>query len=213
MEEFKLNPIIPKLYPTAAHLVATSFYDNPAHIYLCPDELKRMNYMTWLLGANLKLQLEHKAESFCIAEANEVKAMGFWTKPNEIHVSTLAKLRAGLAKVPFKMGLSGFKRVMEVSASIEEHLMRTIGPNQPYRYLNNMVVQQALQSKGLGGRILQQQFELIQAKEKNAVLALSTQRYWTVKFYQRHGFKVLLEEKIGKGPLTFTNWTMKKVLG
>lgn len=204
--------ISPALQASARKLIAAAYYDNPAHIYMCPNDDKRIAQMEWLLGLNLKLQLKLGAESFCIPENGEVKAMGFWTRPNEVIVGTKEKIKAGLLKVPFKMGLGGFRRVMEASAAIEEHLNRTIGSTQPYRYLNNMVMEESLRGKGWGSRILQKQFELIQAKTPNAVLALNTQRYWTVKFYERLGFEVVLEEKIGTGPLAFISWTMKKLL-
>ena len=211
MEKLKLKSISPDLYPSSAHLVAASFFDNPAHIYLCPDAQTRIEQLTWLLGVNLKLQLNLGAESFCIADNSTVRAMGFWTKPNEVKVGLTEKIRGGLLKVPFKMGWTGFKRVLEVSAGIENHLVKTMGNTQPYRYLNNMVIQEDMRGKGLGANILEKQFAAIQATEKDAIFALSTQRYWTVKFYERLGFEVLLEEKIGQGDLAFTNWTMRKI--
>lgn len=204
--------ITPELQPSAAQLIAAAYYDNPAHIYMCPDDTTRLQQMEWLLGLNLKLQLQYGAESFCYPENGVVKAMGYWTKPNEIKVGTGAKIKGGLLKVPFKMGWNGFKRVMEASAGVDDHLQRTIGSKQPFLYLNNMVMEESRRGKGWGSRILKRQFEVIAANTPNAVLALNTQRYWTVKFYERLGFEVLLEEKIGTGSLAFTNWTMRKFL-
>lgn len=198
------------LLPSAAHLIASAYFDNPAHIYLCPDDKTRIQQLEWLLGLNLKLQLKHGAESFCYPEDGVVKAMGYWTRPNEVKVGLLDKIGAGLAKVPFKMGWSGFNRVMETTAAVDDHLKRTLGTTQPYLYLNNMVMEESRRGKGWGGKILQEQFKLIAARTPNAVLALNTQRYWTVKFYERLGFKIVLEEKIGIGPLAFTSWTMRK---
>ena len=210
MESLDLFPILPNNYPSAAKLLSTSFYDNPAHIYLCPNDATRQAQLEWLLGTNLRLQLKHGAESFCIAEDGKTKAMGFWTKPNQIKVGLIPQIKGGLLKVPFKMGFSALARVMEVSSSITEHLNRTMGATQPYRYLNNMVIQEDRRGKGLGASILRQQLATIQTNEKDAIFALSTQRYRTVRFYEGLGFEVLLEEKIGKGALAFPNWTMKR---
>lgn len=198
------------LESSAAQLAAAAYYDNPAHVYLCPDDKTRLQQLEWLLGVNLKLQLKHGAESFCYPENGVVKAMGFWTKPNEVIVGLGAKIKGGLLKVPFKMGWSGFKRVMKASAGIDDHLQKSMGSKQPYWYLNYMVMEESRRGRGWGTKILEKQFEVIQAKEPNAVLALSTQRYWTVKFYERMGFKVLMEGKIGTGSLAFTNWVMRK---
>jgi len=204
--------ITKELQLSAARLAAAAYYDNPAHIYMCPDDSARLKQMEWLLGLNLKLQLKYGAESFCYPENGVVKAMGFWTKPNEVIVGTGKKIKGGLLKIPFKMGWNGFKRVMEASAGIDDHMQRTIGNEQPYLFLNNMVMEESRRGKGWGSKILKKQFEDITAKYTNAVLALNTQRYWTVKFYERLGFEVLLEDKIGTGSLAFTNWTMRKVL-
>lgn len=216
MTPIKEEPILTQIqstnYPSASQLLADCFFDNPAHIYFCRKKTTIKAELAWILGLNLKLQLKNGAESFCLAENNMTKAMGFWTKPNEIKISLLQKIGAGLYKVPFRMGLSALSNMMEVTEGIEDHLHRTMGKTQPYRYLNNMVIQPKLQGKGLGTKILQKEFTRIQAKEANTILALSTQRYWTVKFYERLGFKVLLEEKIGKGDFAFTNWTMRKDL-
>lgn len=110
------------------------------------------------------------------------------------------------------MGWTALPRVLEVGDGIEKHLHQAMGTTQPYRYLNNMVIEPSWQGKGLGTKILQQEFEKIVAKENKAVLALSTQRAWTVRFYEQLGFEVLLEDKIGSDDLAFTNWTMRKVL-
>ncbi len=201
-----------QLLPSAAHLIATSYFDNPAHIYLCPDDKTRTQQLEWLLGLNLKLQLKYGAESFCYPEGGKVIAMGFWTRPNDVKVGTGQKIKGGLAMVPFKMGWSGFKRVMETSTAVDDHLNRTIGTEQSYLYLNNMVMEESRRGKGWGSKILQNQFDLISSKIPNAILALNTQRYWTVKFYEKLGFEIMLEEEIGTGPLAFTNWTMRKNL-
>ena len=204
--------ITPELHSSAAKLIAAAYYDNPAHIYMCPDDNKRIQQMEWLLGLNLNLQLKYGAESFCYPENGVVKAMGFWTKPNEVIAGMGAKIKAGLLKIPFKMGWDGFKRVMTASAGTDEHLKRTIGTQQAYLYLNNMVMEESRRGKGWGSKILERQFEDISTKTPNAILVLNTQRYWTVKFYERLGFEVLLEEKIGSGPWAYTNWTMRKDL-
>lgn len=200
------------LQQSAAQLAAVSYFDNPAHIYMCPDERKRLRQLEWLLGLNLKMQLKYGAESFCYSEKGMVKAMGFWTQPNKIKINNGIKIREGLLKIPFVMGWSGFKRVLVASAGIQGHLDKTLGPNQPFRFLNYMVMEESRRCKGWGTKILEKQFEVIRSKDPNAVLALTTQRFRTVRFYERVGFEVLLEDKIGSGKNAFTNWTMRKIL-
>lgn len=207
-----ITTIQPQNYSSAGKLLAECFHDNPAHLYFCRNAATIKEELTWLLGLNLKLQLAYGANSFCITEKEVTKAMGFWTYPNQIKVGLWAQIKGGLLRIPFKMGRAAFTRVMEVGDGIDKHLHRAMGTKQPYHYLNNMVVEPTWQGKGLGRKILQQEFEKIATKEKNAVLALSTQRYWTVKFYKSLGFEIILEDKIGSDNMAFTNWTMKKIL-
>lgn len=157
------------------------------------------------------MQLEHGAESFCYPEENEIKAMGYWTKPNDSKINLFTKIQAGLLKAPFKMGWAGFKRVLEISDAIDDQLKKAMG-HESYLYLNNMVMDESRRGKGWGSKILANQFQVISKKNPNAVLALQTQRYWTVKLYEKLGFEVILEEQMSKAPRAFTNWTMKKTL-
>ncbi len=206
------KPITPDLYTSAGMLAATAYFDNPAHIYLCPEEATRFKQLEWLLGAILKMHIKKGAESFCYPENGVIQAMGFWTTPNETKINFMTKVKAGLLKVPFKMGWSGYKRVMETSSEIDRHLELSIGLNEKYLFLNNFVMQENRQCKGWGSKILEHQFELISEKSKYSILVLTTHRFWTVKFYERHGFEIIFEEEIGTGPNAFTNWTMKKTL-
>jgi ribosomal protein S18 acetylase RimI-like enzyme len=204
-----INPLLPENYPSASKLIATAYYDNPAHIYMFPNAEKRLEDMEWLLGSNLKLQLEHGARSFCILENDIVQAMGFWTKPNDYNVGLMSKIQAGFLQAPFKIGLYSFLRVLNISSTIETQLKRVL-QNQSYWYLNNMVIQEHQRGKGLGSKMLQEEMASIKLQDKDAVFALSTQRISTTRFYQRLGFEIKLEEKIGKREAAFTNWIMMK---
>jgi GNAT superfamily N-acetyltransferase len=204
-----VNTIQHKHYPSASKLIATAYYDNPAHIHMFPNAGKRLQDMEWLLGENLKLQLKHGAKSFCLVENGIVQAMGFWTKPNNYKVGLMAKIQAGFLQAPFKIGFHSFLRVLNASSTIEKQL-QTVLQNQSYWYLNNMVMQEAQRGKGLGSKLLQQEMETIRQDDKNAVFALSTQRISTTRFYKRLEFEIKLEERIGKDETAFTNWIMVK---
>jgi len=204
--------IEPHLLSSASKLAASAYFDNPAHIYMCPDDNTRFQKMEWLLGTNLQLRLNHGAKGFCFPEKGVVKAMGFWTQPLKFKIGLGSKIKGGLLKVPFKMGRQGFKKVMEVTNAIDDHYLQTMGDTQSYHVLNYFVMDESRRGKGWGTRILNQQIKQISVKEPSAILALNTQRYWTVKLYEKIGFEVLLEKEIGTGPLAFPNWTMRMQL-
>jgi hypothetical protein len=82
-KKMNINTLQPKHYLSASQLIATAYFDNPAHIYMFPNAEKRLENMEWLLGENLKLQLEQGAKSFCLIENGTVQAMG-WLKSKRV---------------------------------------------------------------------------------------------------------------------------------
>ena len=201
-----VRPLGPSLLPSAAKLLAEGFFDNPAHVYICPDPLTRAAQLEWLLGANLRLQPDLEM-SFCLSEGDRVDAMGFWTRSTAPKPGLLRQLRAGLLAAPFRIGWSTFQRAFEVARANERHVHRALGA-QPFWYLNNMVIRKQLRGGGVGSRLLREQLGVVSAREPGWAIALSTQRPENVVFYHRLGFRTVLEESIGSGPRAFRNWIM-----
>ncbi len=200
------QPIEEEHYTSGASLLAKAFYDNPAHQYFCPNPDKRVAQLTWLLGANLNLQLSHGAKSFCLVERNNIQAMGYWTDPN-LKISLVKKVRAGLLKAPAVLGPKNFLRMMEVSSHIENSILG-LSLGRPHKYLNNMVVEERLRGKGLGSKILNQQIDLITKQDPKTFFSLTTQKPENVQFYEKHGFRVVREEHPKDGTGKFANWIM-----
>jgi len=86
--ELALQPIHKELVPSASMLLSEAFYDNPAHTFFCANPNKRKAQLKWILGANLGLQLQHGAASFCLSEKYQIPntkafqkfvlALGIW---------------------------------------------------------------------------------------------------------------------------------------
>jgi GNAT superfamily N-acetyltransferase len=199
-----VRPLTPDLLASAAELIAESFFDNPPHVYICPDPSTRLARLEWLLGNNLRLQ--DLRASFCLAEGRTVEAMGFWTQSGP-RPGLLRMLRSGLLMAPMRLGWSGVRRLFEVSGGVDRHLERAMA-GRPFWYLNNMVVRKHLRGTGVGSRLLREQLPIISELAPGHAIALATQRPENVTFYQRLGFETVLTEKIGSGPRAFQNWIM-----
>lgn len=197
--------IIPELFESAAELLAEAFFDNPAHIYLCPDPQPRSAQLQWLLGRNLSIQ--PLDASFCLTEGGRVDAMGFWTRSDTPTASGWARLRAGLLLAPTRLGWRGMQRLTEVSRSIDGQ-RDAAAPGERFWYLNNMAVREKLRGSGVGTALLEEQIAKIDACEPQARLVLATQREQNVVFYQRLGFEVASDAMVGSGALRFRNWIM-----
>jgi GNAT superfamily N-acetyltransferase len=200
------RPLTPELFGSAAALLADAFFTNPAHVYLCPDPRTRRARLAWLLGANLRVQPD-LGQSFCLAENGVVDAMGFWTRSDGPEPGALRMLRFGFLTLPFRIGWAGMRRAFVITRAIDGQLERTLG-DRPYWYLNNMVVRELLRGSGVGTRLLRDQLALVSAKEPDRAIALSTQRPENVTFYQRLGFRAVLDETVGSGPRAFRSWIL-----
>jgi ribosomal protein S18 acetylase RimI-like enzyme len=202
------RPLTPELLPSAAALLAAAFFDNPAHVYVCPDPRRRRAQLERLLGENLRIQPDLR-DSFCVARGSVVEAMGFWTRSDAARIGTLARIRAGGLSAPLRLGLRVLRRAFEVAREVDRHLGATLG-QEPYWYLNNMAVSEPLRGSGIGTRLLREQLAILAQKEPSFAGALSTQRPENVVFYQRLGFRVAGERMIGSRPGAFRNWVMTR---
>jgi GNAT superfamily N-acetyltransferase len=201
-----VRPLTPDLFPSAASLLAEAFFTNPPHVYICPNDATRYANLEWLLGANLRLQPD-LGTSFCVVEDGKVNAMGFWTRSSAPKIGMWAKIRVGILAAPIRLGWRGFRRLFEVTDAVELHLAEAFG-DRPFVYLNNMVVRQHLRGTGVGTRLLREQLGVVSAANPDAIIALSTQRPENVTFYDRLGFRVVLDEVVGKGATAFRSWIM-----
>jgi GNAT superfamily N-acetyltransferase len=203
-----VHPLDPSFYASAAELLSQAFFSNPCHAYMCPDSTKRLAQLEWLLGGNLRMHVEADREaSFCLGRDAVVDAMGFWTRPDPVEIGPLAKIRAGVLAAPVRLGLDGFRRVLEVEREMGRHRREALGDTS-YWYLNNMVVRERLRGSGIGTRLLRNQLDTILRDVPEAPVALATQRKENVTFYARLGFEEASDRMIGSASGAFRNWIM-----
>ena len=113
--------------------------------------------------------------------------MGFWTQPYSQRVGLVRKIRAGLLSGPFRLGLAGFRRLLEVGEGVERHRDEALG-GRPCWYLNNLAVREDLRGKGIGGGLMQAQVRAMRERTPTPTraLTLTTQRPENVTFYRSH---------------------------
>jgi|GEM_PF-1627072 len=207
--------LMPQDYSHAAILLAESFYDNPSHIYIFPDSSTRLKHLQWGLKANLQLNLnsaKYIGKSFALVEANqppgmrEIQAMAFWNYPESRSLGFVSKLKSGWLTMPFRFGVDTYHRLMEVINNMDEIKQTVLGENKAW-CLNNMAVTKKLRGTGIGTKLLHQQIQTV-ILPSNFPAILMTQKEINVNFYQKIGFKVVQESKIGTGKSAFTNWCL-----
>lgn len=190
----------------ASLLLADAFHDNPAHTYIYPNDLRRREQLKWLMHTNLKAQFA-VGQSFAKKDVDgRIAAMGFWHPPGALKASFFQLLRFGFFFMPFRDGMSAFKRMLHTVQEIEARRARSLRGRGSW-YLNNMVVSSNYRGQGLGGMTLRHQLETL-VKPSGHPASLTTQKPENVSFYKALGFDVADDAPITDGRQEFPNWVM-----
>ena len=220
MPDLNLKNIVelkPPDFDHAADLLTEAFYHNPAHVYIDPNENTRAKLLKWALKSNLILNLappEPIGQSFALVEADkppgtrQVNAMGFWHPPQRTSLGLINKIKSGRFIAPWKFGKASYPRLVEVMSAFDE-IEKKVADGKQAWFLNNMAVAEELQGTGIGTNVLEYQLETV-VEPSGFPAILMTQKAGNVRFYQRLGFKVMTESKIGEGEDAFTNWCMMR---
>ena len=132
------------------------------------------------------------------------EAVALWLPPQRPMIGTLRITRTGMWLAPLKVGFGAFGRYMKW-ANFSEHLHKRDMPPRHW-YLPIIGVDPPRQGKGLGGRLIEHALARADADRVGCYLENTRER--NLPFYQKHGFEVIVEEKVAQdGP---TIWTMKR---
>ena len=208
----------PADFDRAADLLTEAFYDNPAHTYILQDINSRAKLLKWGLKANLKLNLtppKNIGRSFALVEdkppgKRKIQAMAFWLPPESGSLGLINKLRSRWF-TPWKLGKATYQRLVEVTVALDNTKENVLNDRQAW-YLNNMAVAEELRGTGVGTKVLKHQLESV-VEPSGYPAILMTQKAGNVMFYQRLGFEVARELKVGSGEHAFTNWCMMRHAG
>jgi len=199
-------PLTKDLHAAATLLLAEAFHDNPAHVYICPDESRRPAQLRWFLGRNVEVQ-SRVGSGFCLIGDGRLDAMGFWHAPGTKEPGLAMMIRHGLAMAPVHLGMDSMRRLLEVVHDVETERQAVLNGTEAW-YLHNMVVRKELRGTGVGGPLLRSQLRDVLGRRPHRKAVLATQKPENVTFYQRLGFEVVSEKRVGSRPGAFLNWLM-----
>jgi len=169
--------------------------------YLLPDPDRRARLAPGLLGS-----LVRYAVRYGVAEtiAEGLDGVAVWLPPGGTTMSPGRMLRTGVMVAPLRLGAASLVRSAAFIRSTEAAHGRT-GAG-PHWYLNLLAVDPARQGRGLGGRLLRT--GLSRADGARVPVYLETHNPSNVPFYRRHGFEVVIEERVPRGGPAF--WGMRR---
>ena len=175
-----------------SHVLACAFREDPFHRWIFPKE------RAWARGSSksFALALRGEVERGTVFTNGELEGAAIWREPGLGPLSLVEELRMGLPMLALlgirsPLVLLGFKRLL------------ALHPKQPHWYLSVLGTHPEQQGKGIGSALLQPVLD--RCDESGDAAYLEASRAENVPYYERHGFEVIGEFEMPKGP---TIWRM-----
>ncbi len=189
----------PERSAEAAGVLARAFLNDPFYRYVMPDPDGRPERIGWWMACLVRYGLRYG-----VIEVDCAPAAGaaIWLPPSQPMIDPLRMGSAGLVLAPFRLGLTAFRRLLEVDR-VWDGLHRR--EPRPHWYLLAIGVDPDRQGQGIGGGLLRSGLARADAAGLPCYLETMTDR--DVAFYRKHGFTVVAEGRIGNGS---PFWTMRR---
>lgn len=184
--------------PALAGVMSRAFENEPNFIYLLPDQSKRRHALEWFFRFVFNAAVLSHGE--CLTTMSEAGA-AIWLKPGG-QISPGNALMAGLLRMPYQFGWSGFMRSVQLSGKLEKR-RKELMP-QSHWYLTALGIDPAMQGKGIGRSLLEP--ILAKADAEGIPCYLETFHARNLGFYERFGFRVSSRETMARDRLHF--WIM-----
>jgi ribosomal protein S18 acetylase RimI-like enzyme len=171
----------------AAGILARAFQLDPPMVYTVPDAAERAR----LLPSFMKTFVTYTSmfgEPLTTAEKPESVAL--WLPLDDLSGTPERDHQAGIDQIPAIFGAEAFRRMMHI-AKISERFHLQTAPGK-HLYLQFLGVEPARQGQGLGGALIRAMLQ--RADAERIPCYLDTFQPRNVPLYQKHGFKITIEE-------------------
>lgn len=194
------RPLAADQLDAAAAAYTRAFMDDPFSVWITPDPVRREHDLPLFFRMAMRYAMRFGGR----VEVSDGRpgAVATWLAPAHPLPTNLGMLRTGLLGLLWAGGWSGAGRFFTFGEQLEGLHARDV--NQPHWYLWLLAVDPPFQGKGLGGALLRRR---LQEADRGALPCyLETAKESNVSLYQRFGFGVLREQRLGKDGPRF--WTM-----
>ncbi len=178
----------------AAETLALAFHQDPAMVYMLPDEASRAarlrRLMGWMVDQHLRIGL--------VLGTPDGTGVTLWRLPGMVHYHDSLWHPDSLLFI--RVFGRGLLRALRTDDGITSHVPQ----GEDWMYLKMAAVHPDHQGKGLGGRIIRA--GLKESAQRGVPAVLETATPSNVGLYQRLGFGIASEWDVAKGGPHF--WTM-----
>jgi ribosomal protein S18 acetylase RimI-like enzyme len=173
----------------AAAVLARAFQDDPAWTWVLPDAARRAALLPWLFRLSFEI-----TEADLWTTPGRVRGAARWLPPGRAHMRVAVGLRAFVA-TPLRLR-EATSRFSAYGRAVENARAR-VAPG-PHWYLAGIGVEPSEQGRGIGSALMQPGLAASAAEGLPCVLLTNAER--NLRFYERHGFEVVLETGTPDGP-------------
>jgi GNAT superfamily N-acetyltransferase len=199
--KIKVDRLRHSQFDEAVELLSRAFHDQPYDTYIEPDPARRMN----TLRESFRCRVRH-----CLAvgepygTGETLSGVALWMPPGVPHLTKEQEREFGFDRLPEIFGETALAREAPLREVLTaEHKRHMTGPHW---YLPILGVDPARQGEGIGSAMLEP--VLTAADSGRLSCYLDTVQPRNVPFYQRHGFRVLVEEVEPVSGLRY--WTFRR---
>jgi ribosomal protein S18 acetylase RimI-like enzyme len=183
-----------------ADLLAWAFEHDPLYEMLIPEETRRARVLTWLFDRVIGYALRY-GEVYTTAR---VEGVACWLCPGQVKLTMGRVLRSGLYATPLKMGVAAYRQ-FGIYMRYTEAIHECFAPRSHW-YVWAIGVAPSNQGTGIGSQLLQPVLAKSSAAGTASYLETGIER--NVRFYERHGFRVVSHGKVtGQG---LPVWAMRR---
>ena len=182
--------------PALAQVLARAFLDDPVARWACAPERLRPRVLERFHATRMRHMLDHEE----VWTDEQLRCAALWAPPERWR--TTARQDAELARCLLHIRLiPRLPLVVSGVLGIERQHPRD---RPPHWYLAVLGTDPDAQGQGLGSAVLQPVLERCDSNGVGAFLESSKKR--NIDFYARHGFRVLEEYRLLRGPLVWLMW-------
>jgi GNAT superfamily N-acetyltransferase len=182
----KVEQITPEIESEALKVLIRAILDDPTKIWFFEDGIERIYHTTWILQRMSKViaQFGHR---YTLTVDSQPVGTALWIPP-DMHMTYFQLIKNGLLKLPFKVGLKNFLRIMN-SMDYADKLQQEILQGRKHWQLYYIGVDPNHQGKGYGSKLMEPVLKM--ADKQGVPVFLENFTVANTRFYERNGFKVV----------------------
>lgn len=180
-------------------MLAKAFYNDPAWVYVLPDEKDREKKLPIAFEIPLRYGIKF-GEVY--APSPDLEGVAIWVPGSKANMTFWRLMKAGAIMTTLKLGRKVGNRISSTFNIIDEK--REALAEEPYIYLSAIGVHPEHQGKGFGGTLLRSM--MVKADDEGTALYLETTVEKNVGLYEKFKFQMI--EKLVPEHLGFPIWLM-----